>query len=98
MSQARRLPVMRNPRTRKPRDLSVIYRYATRGAIGASGQRIILETVRTPEMMTTAEAVERFVAALSDPNSPAGVATERSPAQRNRDHDRADRQLQEVGW
>lgn len=98
LSQASRLRLMLNPRTGRPRHISAITRYATRGARSVSGRRIRLEIVRTPEPMTSVSAVERFLAAINDPDAPEGVAMARSPAERRRDFERADRQLQEAGW
>lgn len=52
---------------RKPHR-STIIRYARRGARSATGQRVKLETVKAPAgFMTTAEAVERFLANLNSP-------------------------------
>jgi Protein of unknown function (DUF1580) len=98
LNQVQHLPALLRPDGR-PRDLSCIYRWALRGVRGASGQRIKLETIKTPSgMRTTAAAVAAFLAALNDPNATDGVALDRSPAERGRDHGRADRELAESGW
>jgi len=67
-----RHPALVNSRTHRPCHLAQIYRYVQRGAVAANGERVRLETVRTPAgMRTSREAIGRFIAELTDPDRPA---------------------------
>jgi hypothetical protein len=77
LCSACRLPVFVNQKTRRPCGIASMYRYILRGARAANGDRIKLETIKTPTgTRTSREAVERFIRALSDPDTP--VAAPRS--------------------
>ena len=92
-----RLPVFRNGTTGKPCNFSKAWRLVTYGARDANGQRVVLETVRTPSgLRTSMEAVERFIHRLTDPIA-ATVPQTRTPARRQREHDRAVKNLVEAG-
>lgn len=65
-------PALRNDRTGRPCHPAQLYRYVQLGAKAANGERIRLETVRTPRgLRTTRQAIVRFIAALTDPDRPA---------------------------
>jgi hypothetical protein len=62
----------RHRKTGKPAHISSMYRHVMRGARAANGERVRLETVRTPSgLRTSREAVQRFIAALTDPHADA---------------------------
>ena len=64
-----REPVFRQ-KTGKALHISGMYRHVLRGARDANGDRVKLETVRTPSgLRTSREAIGRFIAALTDPDS-----------------------------
>jgi Protein of unknown function (DUF1580) len=70
LKEACRLPVFRNPKTKKAAHFSSIYRHILRGARDARGERVKLETIRTPGgLRTSVEAVERFIRQLTTGNS-----------------------------
>jgi hypothetical protein len=77
---------------RKPHIASV-YRWVTRGCRG-----IVLESVVCAgSRVTTLEAIDRWIAALTA--SAGGDPTPvRTPIRRQRDHDRAQANLEEAGW
>jgi hypothetical protein len=72
----------RHRRTGKPAHISSLYRHVMRGARAANGERIRLETVRTPSgLRTSREAIARFIQALTDPGLPLPTAAKRRQAQ-----------------
>jgi len=87
---AARLPQCR--RNGKPLHLATLFRWAQRGIRGVK-----LETVtQGGARVTTAEAIERFFAALADPN--ANISPSRTPTQRQRAHEKAEANLAKAGW
>lgn len=65
-------PALKNDVTGRPCHPAQLYRYVKTGARSANGERVRLETVRTPRgMRTTREAIARFIAALTEPDRPA---------------------------
>jgi hypothetical protein len=79
--------------------LSTILRWITRGARGPSGERVRLEAVRLGgRWLTSREALRRFVELLT-PDLDAGpaVTTPRTPGQRRRASERAERELARLG-
>ena len=76
LREACREPVFFNRRTNKPGNLATIYRHITRGARAVNGERIRLETIRTPRgLLTSREAIQRFVENLTDPEADRVVET-----------------------
>jgi hypothetical protein len=72
--------------------LTTCFRWASRGCRG-----VVLETVRVGSRLVTSEqALERFVAALSRPSG-GEVAMPRPAKARSKASERAGRQLQEAG-
>lgn len=91
-----REPVFRNRLTRKPAHIATLYRHSTRGARAANGDRIKLETVRTPAgLVTSREAIQRFVEQLTNPTTEPAVE---SPRARQRRVDSACAELAEAGF
>jgi hypothetical protein len=85
----------RNARTGRPAHISSVYRHVMTGARAANGDRICLETVRTPSgLRTSREAIARFISALTDPDLPTCTAT---PAARRRQIDAACAELNSAG-
>jgi len=75
-----RLPPFRNVQTGKPAHISSMYRNILRGAVGACGERIKLETVRTPGgIRTSLEAVQRFCNELTHPDHWRSTTKSRTP-------------------
>lgn len=95
LRQACRLAVFKNAKTGRPAHIASMYRHVMRGARGAGGERVRLETVRTPSgLKTSTQAVQRFIAALTDPD--ADIPAPRS-SQRQRELDQADAVLASAG-
>lgn len=95
LRQACREPVFRNRLTKKPAHIASVYRYVMRGARAANGERIRLETVRTPRgMLTSREAIVRFIEALTNPDTPTPTPTS---ATRRRQIEQAEKELAEAG-
>lgn len=95
LKDAAKAQPFRNPRTRKPAHIASIYRYVEKGARAANGQRIRLETIRTPRgLMTSRQAIVRFIAALTDPEKQEGLVV---PASVRRSQRVVDRELDEAG-
>jgi len=70
LSQSCREPGLRNARTGKPCHIAQAYRYTQIGARAVDGSRVRLETVKLPSgLCTSREAIERFVARLTDPDT-----------------------------
>ena len=58
--------LLQNRRTGSPCHVSQIFRYAQCGARAVNGDRVRLETVKTPSgMMTSTEAISRFIRRLT---------------------------------
>jgi hypothetical protein len=84
----------RNPRTGKPAHISSAYRFILRGARASNGERVKLETIRTPRgLRTSREAITRFIASLTDPAAPP-----LSNAARKRQQQRAEAELIGAGF
>jgi hypothetical protein len=99
LQAACKLEAFLNSKTRKPAHFSKIYRLTTIGARDANGNHLRLEVVRTPGgLRTSLEAVERFIAKLTDPDGEDFAPQHRTPGKRQRDHDRADKSLTAAGW
>jgi len=80
----------------KPAHISSVYRFVTRGARDANGNRLRLETIRTPRgLCTSSEAIERFIKGLTDPD---GVATRTETAKRREEILSANRDLKDAGF
>jgi hypothetical protein len=94
LRQACREKPFRNPRTGKPCHIASMYRHVLRGARAANGERIRLETVRTPRgLMTTREAIVAFIGKLTNPDEPPAPRK----ASRERDISRAESELVGAG-
>jgi len=84
----------RHGRTGKPAHISSLYRHVLRGARAANGERIRLETVLTPSgRRTSREAIQRFIAALTEPGLPPPTT-----ARRDREREAAEQELAEAGF
>jgi hypothetical protein len=71
-------------------NFSTVWRWAMNGSRG-----VRLETVRiAATLCTTNEAIERFIERLSNPALPTDAPT---PSQANRDHRRAEAELENAG-
>jgi hypothetical protein len=80
----------------KPIHISGMYRYIMRGAKAANGQRIRLETVRTPGgLRTSREAISRFISTLTDPGTAIPPPT---TAARRRQIESAEKELARAGF
>ena len=97
--QACREPGLRDPHTRKACHVSCAYRYVTRGARAANGTRIKLEVVKTPRgLVTSREAIQRFVERLSDPDTAGGDSVVGpTTAAHRREAKKVDRELDLAG-
>jgi hypothetical protein len=86
------------PGREKPLHVSVIYRWATTGLRGG----IKLECKQIGGIRyTSAEALERFfqrLTAASGLEADAGKPAIRTPARRQREHNKADAELAAAGW
>lgn len=79
-------------------DPSTCFRWTTTGARSASGERVKLECLRVGgRIVTTQAAVRRFLTRLTN-GTTAPASSVRTPAQRRRDHERAEKELQAAGW
>jgi hypothetical protein len=73
---------------------SAIYRYIVRGCTNPRGERIRLETIRTPMgVRTSREAITRFIAALSGQSLPASTS-----ATRKKQIEQAEKELEAAGF
>src|SRR5690348_16651826 len=73
--EATRHPVFQNAKGR-PGSLATVYRAINPGARSMTGERVRLETIKVPSgLRTSREAIARFIARLSDPNTPSVIAT-----------------------
>jgi hypothetical protein len=92
---ARRLPPVRRA---KPVHPATVLRWVLRGLLAPDGRRVRLAARRVGgSWCTTAEAVERFLAALSALPGPAAAPTPRTPGQRQRASEMAAQQLAAAG-
>jgi len=75
--------------------VATIFRWATAGCRGVKLEVVNVGGARC----TTSEAVDRWIAALTaqDQGKPA-PSPARTPLRRQRDHERAQRELAEAGW
>jgi hypothetical protein len=96
LRQACREPVFRNRLNGKPLHLSGMYRAIKGGARAANGERITLETIRTPRgLLTSREAIQRFVERLPQPDAKPVATASRA---RQRQIDAATRELENAGF
>jgi hypothetical protein len=93
LREATQLPALaRNGR--KPH-ISALYRWCTAGVRGVVLESIVVGGSRC----TTAEAVKRWIAALTAAaNGHASHAERRTPLRRQREHDRAETELKNAAW
>jgi hypothetical protein len=92
---ARQFPPMRAGRPVHP---ATVVRWITVGVRGPDGGRVRLEAARLGgRWITTAQAVKRFIAALSAVTGAAPVSVPRTPAQRHRAAERAGAALDKLG-
>ena len=74
-------------------------RWMLKGVIGPDGQKVYLEHYRQGQKLVTSwPAVDRFLVALQRSDSTDPPPAPRSPTQRDRAAERADRELAEAGW
>jgi hypothetical protein len=71
--------------------VSVIYRYMKHGCRG-----VILESVRTPRLATSRQAIARFFQRLSEPAQPTGLLVS-TPAARERENRNVEQELDWLG-
>lgn len=81
------------PRGREGRKVhvSAIYRYMTRGCDG-----IVLESIRTPRLATSREAIGRFLSLLNQGGQPSATPSHARPAP-GEDAERTRRELKRIG-
>ena len=92
---ARRFPGHRGGDHVHPATLT---RWILRGAVSVTGRRVRLEAVRCgSRWLTSAEAVARFMAALTDNVAPASETSTRTPVARHRAAEAAIRELERLG-
>jgi hypothetical protein len=80
LSQAAKHPLLINPRTCRPIDRTQIFRWITDGKRSLDGNRVMLEAIRHPvgrQLVTSDEAIERFVARLNGADIPVAPAPKR---------------------
>lgn len=78
---------------------STLTRWATRGVRGPGGRRVRLEAARCGgRWVTSVEALARFAAALTPaPDNESSAVSPRTPGQRRRASEVAERQLRDIG-
>jgi hypothetical protein len=89
----------RVPRTRqnRPVTLGCLFRWIMTGVIGPDGQRVRLEAARLAgKWVTTPGAIRRFAAAQT-PSLAADAKVAPSPSRRQREKERAARELNKMG-
>jgi hypothetical protein len=92
---AKRFPPYRAGR---PVHAATVTRWILSGIRGPGGQRIRLEAVRRPAgWLTSVEAIERFLLALTPELDGSSASTPRSPGKRERASERAGRELDRLG-
>lgn len=92
---ARRLPPGRHGR---PVTLSCLLRWVLDGVPGPEGHRVRLEAVRLGgRWLTSVEALARFAERLTPRLGDEAALPPRSPTQRQRANERADKRLKEIG-
>ncbi|HZL37859.1 MAG TPA: DUF1580 domain-containing protein [Tepidisphaeraceae bacterium] len=95
LREAGNLAVFKNRKTGKRAHVASIYRFALHGAVDLQGNRVRLETIRTPGgQLTSRQAVERFIRALTDPDAQPNAPT---PRQRQREIEAAESRLTAAG-
>lgn len=98
LRRAAELPPLRNHRTGKPSHVASIYRHVMHGALDANGNRVKLETIRTPAgLLTSKEAVERFIRRLTAPDLPPVPTFKQQEAHRRRQIEAAEKRLAVAG-
>lgn len=94
-SEATRDRLLRNRSTGKACHISQFYRYIQVGAVAVNGDRVRLETVKTPSgMMTSTEAISRFIRRLTEPTASVTAPT---PSQRRQQIETAQAELASCG-
>jgi hypothetical protein len=75
-----------------------LQRHATRGLLRPDGSRLRLEAIKHGgRLLTSKQALKRFIAAQNEEAAPAVDATPRSPAARSRASERAAKELEAAG-
>jgi hypothetical protein len=78
---------------------ATVTRWMLRGVRGPDGTRVYLEHFRQgAKLVTSWPAVDRFLAALQSPSQTDATPVRRSPTQRTKAADRAERELEKAGW
>jgi hypothetical protein len=94
LQAAAKLPQLR--RNGRSPHIATIYRWVDRGCRGLKLESVVIGGSRC----TTSEAIDRWIAALSaggDTQS-APINVLKTPNQRQREHERSERALDEAGW
>lgn len=75
-----------------------VFRWAENGCLASDGSRVKLESVRVGgRIFTSAAAITRFLTRLTNGTTVSTPAV-RTPAQRRRDHESAEKELAAAGW
>jgi Protein of unknown function (DUF1580) len=91
---ARRLPVMDGERVHP----ATLHRWGRSGLVRPDGTRVRLEMAKLgSRCVTSAEALDRFFAALNEDAEPAQRSVTRTAGQRRRASERAGRELEKAG-
>ena len=81
-----------------PVSFSCVFRWVTAGLRGPDGRHVRLEAARVGgRWLTSREALQRFADALTPQMGGESAPAPRTPGQRRRAHERATRQLEQVG-
>ncbi len=91
LAKATRLSQLR--RDGRSPHVSQVYRWAGKGLKGHILETVVIAGSRC----TTSEAVDRWIAALSG-HTPTTSQPVRTPTRRQRDHDKAAKELASAGW
>ena len=95
--QACREAPLKNPKSGRPCHPSAFYRYTTHGAKAVNGERVKLETAKTPRgLVTSREAIQRFIDRLTNPGTEDAGHT-LIPATTRRQQTAVDRELAAIG-
>ena len=93
--RAAKTTLLKNRKTGSACHVSQIFRYAQAGARAMNGDRVRLEVVKTPSgMMTSTEAIGRFIRRLTEPTASVTAPT---PNQRRQQIETAQRELAAAG-
>jgi len=92
---ARRLPPGRKG---APTSLACILRWVLAGSRGAGGQKVKLEAIRLGgRWITSVEALARFAERLTPKSNDSQASPARTPRQRRREAERAEKELEKMG-